>query len=388
MTDKELKTEKSDKRIYLSSPHMSGGEIKYIEEAFEQNWIAPLGPNVDEFEKTVAAYCGVKDAAALSSGTAAIHLALIILGVKPGDEVIASSFTFSGTVNPVAYLGATPVFVDSEEETWNMDPNLLEKAIKERIRKGKQVKAIIPVHLYGMPAKMEEILSIAGKYDIPVVEDAAEALGSRFLEKPAGSFGRIAVLSFNGNKILSTSGGGMLLSDEREITERARFLATQARDRASWYQHSQIGYNYRMSNILAGVGRGQMEVIDERVRQRRENHFYYREQLEQVDGITFLKEPNDAYFSNHWLTTILIDPEKTGTSNRLLMEEMERHNIEARYLWNPMHLQPVFSHSPAYLNGTSERLFQQGLCLPSGSNMTDSDRARVMDVLQRTLNKR
>jgi len=375
----------TDKRIYLSSPHMSGGERKYIDEAFEQNWIAPLGPNVDGFEKVVADYCGVKDAAALSSGTAAIHLALIILGVEPGDEVIASSFTFSGTVNPVAYLGATPVFVDSEEGTWNMDPNLLEEAVKKRIKSGKRVKAIIPVHLYGMPANMKEILSIAEKYDIPVVEDAAEALGSRYMGKQAGSFGRIAILSFNGNKILSTSGGGMLLSDDPEITAKARFLATQARDRAPYYQHSEIGYNYRMSNILAGVGRGQMEVIDERVRLRRENHFYYREQLEQVDGISFLKEPNDDFFSNQWLTTILVDPEKTGTSNELLMEALERQNIEARYLWKPMHLQPVFSDAPAYVNGTSEHLFQQGLCLPSGSNMSDDDRDRVMSVVKQTL---
>jgi dTDP-4-amino-4,6-dideoxygalactose transaminase len=386
MTDKESKTEKSVKRIYLSPPHMSGRERKYIDEAFETNWIAPLGPNVDGFEKAVASFCGVKDSVALSSGTAAIHLALIILGVEPGDEVIASSFTFSGTVNPVAYQGATPVFVDSEESTWNMDPNLLEEAVKDRISKGKRVKAIIPVHLYGMPANMEAILSIAGKYDIPVVEDAAEALGSRFMEKPAGSFGRISILSFNGNKILNTSGGGMLLSDDPEFTAKARFLATQARDAAPYYLHSQIGYNYRMSNIIAGIGRGQMEVVDERVRQRRDNHFFYREHLEQVEGITFLKEPGEAYFSNHWLTTILIDPEKTGTSNSHLMEEMEKHNIESRHLWKPMHLQPVFSDSPAYLNGTSERLFQQGLCLPSGSNMSDSDRDRVMEVLRRVLN--
>ncbi len=387
MTDKELKTEKAEERIFLSSPHMSGGEQKYINEAFEQNWIAPLGPNVNEFEKVVAAYCGVKDVAALSSGTAAIHLALIILGVEAGDEVITSSFTFSGTVNPVAYQGATPVFVDSEEESWNMDPNLLEDAVKERIKLGKKVKAILPVHLYGMPANMEAIQAIANKYGIPVVEDAAEALGSRFNGKPAGSFGKISILSFNGNKILSTSGGGMLLSNDSKIVEQARFLATQARDAAPYYQHSQIGYNYRMSNILAGVGRGQMEVLEERVRQRRVNHFFYREHLEQIEGITFLKEPNDSYFSNFWLTTILIDPEKTGISNKELMEEFEKHNIESRYLWKPMHMQPVFSDSPAYLNGTSERLFKKGLCLPSGSNMTDSDRARVLEILKRTLNK-
>ncbi len=386
MSDKESKSDNSIKRIYLSPPHMSGKERKYIDEAFETNWIAPLGPNVDGFEKAVADYCGVKDAAALSSGTAAIHLALIILGVEPGDEVIASSFTFSGTVNPVSYLGATTVFVDSEASTWNMDPVLLEEAVKDRISKGKQVKAIIPVHLYGMPANMEAILSIAEKYDIPVVEDAAESLGSRFKDKQAGSFGRISILSFNGNKILNTSGGGMLLSDDPEITAKTRFLATQARDNAPYYLHSQIGYNYRMSNILAGVGCGQMEVIEERIRQRRENHFFYREYLEQVDGVTILKEPSDIYFSNHWLTTILLDPEKTGCNNKQLMEELEKENIESRHLWNPMHLQPVFSESPGYVNGTSERLFQQGLCLPSGSQMTDDDRARVLSVLRRAFN--
>jgi len=242
------------------------------------------------------------------------------------------------------------------------------------------------VHLYGMPANMEAILSIAEKYNIPVVEDAAEALGSRYMNKKAGSFGRISILSFNGNKILNTSGGGMLLSDDLEITEKTRFLATQARDNAPYYLHSQIGYNYRMSNIIAGVGRGQMEVVEERIRQRRENHFFYREYLEQVDGITILKEPSDIYFSNHWLTSVLLDPEKTGCNNRQLMEKLEKENIESRHLWNPMHLQPVFSSYPAYVNGTSERLFQQGLCLPSGSNMTDEDRERVLSVLKRAFN--
>jgi len=375
----------STKRIYLSSPHMSGHEMKYIQEAFEQNWIAPLGPNVDEFEKTVAKYCGVGSAAALSSGTAAIHLALIILGVKPGDEVIASSFTFSATVNPIVYQGATPVLVDSEEDSWNMDPQLLEEAIKDRLKKGKQVKAIIPVHLYGMPANMEEILAIAKQYNIPVIEDAAEALGSHYMGNKTGSFGKVGILSFNGNKILSTSGGGMLLSDDTEIVKQARFLATQARDQAPWYQHSHIGYNYRMSNIVAGIGRGQMEVIEERVRQRRKNHGIYREQLEQVDGISFLLEPGEEYFSNQWLTCILLDPGLTGTSNFRLMEELEKQNIESRPLWKPMHLQPVFADCPAYVNGTSENLFKNGLCLPSGSNMTDEDRARVLEVLRASL---
>jgi dTDP-4-amino-4,6-dideoxygalactose transaminase len=266
-----------------------------------------------------------------------------------------------------------------------MDPELLEEAIRERLELGRRVKAIIPVHLYGMPANMETILEIAARYDIPVIEDAAEALGSRFKGKAAGSFGRIGVLSFNGNKILSTSGGGVLVSDDMELVRQARFLSTQARDQAPHYQHSQIGYNYRMSNLLAGVGRGQMEVIDERVRQRRENNLFYQAHLETVKGITFLKEPDEAYFSNYWLTTILMDPESAGISNYQLMEELEKHNIETRPLWKPMHLQPVFSGAPAYVNGTSERFFQQGLCLPSGSNMSDEDRARVLQVLKQML---
>jgi dTDP-4-amino-4,6-dideoxygalactose transaminase len=364
---------------------MSGKEMNYIQEAFEQNWIAPLGPNVDEFEKTVARYCGVGHAAALSSGTAAIHLALIILGVKPGDEVIASSFTFSASVNPIVYQGATPVLVDSEEGSWNMDPQLLEEAVKDRINKGKRVKAIIPVHLYGMPANMEEIQAIARQYDIPVIEDAAEALGSRYKGQNTGSFGKVGILSFNGNKILSTSGGGMLISNDGEITQQARFLATQARDQAPWYQHSQIGYNYRMSNIVAGIGRGQMEVIEERVRQRRDNHDFYKRHLEQVEGISFLLEPGEDYFSNQWLTCILLDPKLTGTSNFHLLEELEKQNIESRPLWKPMHMQPVFADCPAYVNGTSEHLFKHGLCLPSGSNMTDGDRARVLEVLRASL---
>jgi len=375
----------SNSRIYLSPPHMSGNEMKYIKQAFDSNWIAPLGPNVDAFEKAAAKYCGVKDAAALSSGTAAIHLALIILGVKAGDEVIASSFTFSGTVNPIRYEHATPVFVDSEKETWNMDPNLLEEAIKDRIKKGKRVKAIIPVHLYGMPANMEDLLAISERYDIPMLEDAAEAFGSQYKGKQAGSFGRMAILSFNGNKILNTSGGGMLLSDDKTLTDKARFLSTQARDKAPWYQHSQVGYNYRMSNIIAGVGRGQMEVIEERIRQRRENHLFYRSHLEDVEGITMLKEPSDDYYSNHWLTGILLDEEITGISNTQLLEELEKHNIESRPLWKPMHMQPVFADCPAYVNGTSEHLFERGLCLPSGSNMTDEDRARVLEVLRASL---
>jgi dTDP-4-amino-4,6-dideoxygalactose transaminase len=375
------------KRIYLSSPHMSGGEMKYIEEAFSQNWIAPLGPNVDAFEKVLADYCGVEHAAALSSGTAGIHLALIMLGVKAGDEVIASTFTFSATINPILYLGATPILVDSEPGTWNMDPDLLEEAIRERIKKGKRPKAIIPVHLYGMPANMLEIMELARRFEIPVIEDAAEALGSRYEDRPVGSFGKAAVLSFNGNKILSTSGGGALISNDKEFIERARFLSTQARDQAPYYQHSAIGYNYRMSNILAGIGRGQMEVLEERVRQRRANFQFYKEHLARYDFISFLEEESDSYFSNYWLTTILIDPAKTALKWETVLHELEKDQIETRPVWKPMHLQPVFNEAPAYLNGCSERLFSQGLCLPSGSNLSDSDRERIMGELCTVFNK-
>ena len=297
-------------------------------------------------KNSLASYCGVKYAAALSSGTAAIHLALIMLGVKSGDEVIASTFTFSATINPIVYQGALPILIDCEPGTWNMDPELLETAIKDRMLKGKKPKAIIPVHLYGMPANMTEIMKIADRYDIPVIGDAAEALGSRHMDKPAASFGKMSVLSFNGNKIITTSGGGALVSDDEELIVKARFLATQARDMAPHYQHSQIGYNYRMSNILAGIGRGQMEVIDDRVSQRRNNFFYYKEILGKIEGITFLEEPDDSYYSNHWLTTILVDPEKTGKTHQLLKRVLDMMNIESRPLWKPMHLQPVFSESP------------------------------------------
>ena len=377
---------KINHRIYLSPPHMSGNEMKYIREAFDQNWIAPLGPNVDEFEKSLAAYCGVKHAAVVSSGTAAIHLALIILGVKPGDEVIASTFTFSATINPVVYLGATPVLIDSERSTWNMDPELLEIAIKKSLSKGKLPKAIIPVHLYGMPANLNVIKRIADHYDIPVIEDAAEALGSRYMDKPLGSFGKMSVISFNGNKILTTSGGGALLSNDSELTNKAKFLATQARDSAPHYQHSEIGYNYRMSNILAGIGRGQLEVIEDRIRERRDNFIFYKKNLLDIKGISFLEEPDKAYYSNRWLTTILIDPLKTGVTREIIQQELEKDNIETRPLWKPMHLQPVFSSFPAYLNGTSENLFQHGLCLPSGSSLTADDKLKVLGKLLKCMN--
>ena len=362
---------------------MGGTEQKYIKVAFDTNWIAPLGANVDAFEESLASYCGVKHAAALSSGTAAIHLALILSGVESGDEVIASSFTFSATINPIVYLGATPILVDSEPGTWNMSPELLEKAIKDRLSKGKKPKAIIPVHLYGMPADMGKIMEIADHYEIPVVGDAAEALGSCYNGKPVGSYGKMAVLSFNGNKIITTSGGGALISNDEELIVKARFLATQARDIAPHYQHSQIGYNYRMSNVLAGIGRGQMEVIEERVKRRRDTFFIYRKHFEKYDGISFLEEPDESFFSNHWLTTILIDPSKTGIKREDLQKELEKENIESRPLWKPMHMQPVFSAYPAYLNGTSENLFIHGQCLPSGSNMSEADRERVLSIVTR-----
>jgi len=366
---------------------MGGTEIKYVNEAFSTNWVAPLGPNVDAFEHSLADYCGIKHAAALSSGTAAIHLALIILGIKPGDEVIASSFTFSATVNPIVYTGAIPVLIDSEPYTWNMDPDLLEKTIIERRsgNSGRKVKAIIVVHLYGMPARIDRIMEIANKYEIPVIEDSAEALGSKFRGTQVGTFGNIGILSFNGNKIITTSGGGALLSNEKEITDKARFLATQARDKAPHYQHSHIGYNYRMSNVLAGIGLGQMEVIDERVKARRKNFSFYKEHLRKYKGISFLEEPDKSYFSNYWLTTILLDPSKTGVTREDLQAALENENIESRPLWKPMHLQPVFSSCPAYVNGTSEELFKNGLCLPSGSNLTDDDRSEIIDVITKTL---
>ncbi len=377
-------------KVYLSSPHMSGGEMKYVNQAFDQNWIAPLGPNVDAFEESLASYCHVEHAAALSSGTAALHLALIILGVKRGDEVLVSSMTFSASVNPIVYQGATPVFIDSEKDTWNMDPVLLEKAILDRKAKGSQekLKAIVVVHLYGMPAKMDEIVEIANRYNIPLIEDAAEALGSKYKGKPLGSFGLMSVLSFNGNKIITTSGGGALLSNDENKIKKARFLATQARDQALHYQHSEIGYNYRLSNVLAGIGRGQLEVIEDRVRRKREINLFYKNNLGQFDGIDFLHEPDNSYFSNYWLTTILVDPEKTGTTCQQIQLALDKENIESRPLWKPMHLQPIFKSYPAYLNNVSESLFEHGLCLPSGSNISNEVLKLIVDIVKSTLNKR
>lgn len=355
--------------------------MKYIHEAFEQNWIAPLGENVTEFENSLQRYLGVGHATALSSGTAALHLALINLGVSRGDEVLVQSLTFSASVNPIVYQGATPILIDSEPETWNMDPEILEKAIKDRMNKGKKPKAIVMVHLYGMPAKVDDILNIARKYEIPVVEDAAEALGSKYQGKPAGTFGEMGVLSFNGNKIITTSGGGALVSDHKEYTDKALFLATQARDQAPHYQHSHIGYNYRMSNILAGIGRGQMEILDQRVQQRRENFNFYYNQLSGFEEFTFLTEP-EGFFSNYWLTTCTIRDGKGNLTREHVRTELQKKNIETRPLWKPMHLQPVFKDYPAYVNGVSEDLFEYGLCLPSGSNLTDEDKNWISSEIQ------
>jgi dTDP-4-amino-4,6-dideoxygalactose transaminase len=371
-----------NQKIWLSSPHMSGEEMKYIDEAFATNWIAPLGPNVDRFEKELADYLSVKSCAALSSGTAAIHLALIVLGVKPGDEVLCSSFTFAASANPIVYLGASPVFIDSELETWNMDPALLEEAIVDRVKYGNKPKAIILVHLYGMPAKIDEIYAIASKYNIPIIEDAAEAIGSEYNNKKCGSFGDISILSFNGNKIITTAGGGALVSDNKEYVDHARFLSTQAADKAVHYQHSQIGYNYRLSNILAGIGLGQLEVLEARVESRRKIFSRYVEAFSNIEGIKFNSEPDDKFKSNRWLTTIVIDSDLTdGITREDIRLGLEKENIESRPLWKPLHIQPVFLSCPSYINDVSYNLFINGLCLPSGSNLTDSDLNRIIDCV-------
>jgi dTDP-4-amino-4,6-dideoxygalactose transaminase len=361
---------------------MSGDEQKYLKEAFDTNWIAPLGPNLDGFEKQLAGFLNVGHVAALSSGTAALHLAMILLNVQPGDEVLVSSFTFSATVNPIVYQGATPILIDSESSTWNMDPVLLEEAIHDRIRKSKKPKAIIVVDLYGMPAKLDEITAIAAKYDIPLIEDAAEALGSKFNGKNCGTFGLIGILSFNGNKIITTSGGGAITSMNEEYIKKAKFLSTQARDRAPHYEHSQIGYNYRMSNILAAIGRGQMEVIEDRIAARRRNNRIYRELFNNIPEIHFLTEPDKSYFSNFWLTTLLIDNPTEKFNRETIRLALEAENIEARPLWKPMHLQPVFSKMPNYVSGVSEELFNNGICLPSGSNLDVKDIERVVRIIK------
>ena len=367
-------------KIWLSSPHMGGTEEKYVKEAFDTNWVAPLGPNVNGFEEALEKYLGSEvHVAALSSGTAALHLALILLGVGPGDEVLCQTMTFSASANPIAYLGATPVFIDSEANTWNMSPAFLEEAIIDRMAKGEKPKAILPVHLYGMPAKMDEILAIGLKYGIPILEDAAEALGSTINGQNCGTFGEMACLSFNGNKIITTSGGGALVAKQKEHTDKAVFLATQARDHAPHYQHSHIGYNYRMSNIVAGIGRGQMEVLDKHIQHRRANFEYYRNKLSGLVAISFLVEP-EGYFSNRWLSCIYVTPTK-GIDREVIRLALEQENIESRPLWKPMHLQPIFEKSPFYGDGFSTDLFDNGLCLPSGSNLTSDDLDRVVAVI-------
>lgn len=368
----------SKKKIYLSSPHMGGAEQNFVSKAFETNWIAPLGPNVTEFEARIENYLGENShVAALSSGTAAIHLALILLGVSQGDEVLCQSFTFSASANPIVYQGATPVFIDSELETWNMCPIHLETAIKDRIAKGKKPKAIIAVHLYGMPCKIEAITAVAQKYEIPIVEDSAEALGSNYKGQKCGTFGTIGILSFNGNKIITTSGGGALVSNSPDVKEKAVFLATQARDEAPHYQHSQIGYNYRLSNICAGIGCGQMEVLDAHVTLRREMHQFYSDVFANTEGVTVFKEPNSDYISNHWLSCITIDPDKAGFTSEEVRLALAEDNIESRPLWKPMHLQPIFKDAPYYGGTIAENLFKTGLCLPSGSNLSTAEIQRI-----------
>ncbi|WP_300565250.1 aminotransferase class I/II-fold pyridoxal phosphate-dependent enzyme [Flavobacterium sp.] len=374
----------NDSKIWLSSPHMGGEEQKFVNEAFVSNWVAPLGPNVTGFEQDLSKYIGQEShVAVLSSGTAALHLGLILLDVKAGDTVICQSMTFSASANPILYLGATPVFIDSELDTWNMCPVALEEAIIDSISKGKKPKAIIVVHLYGMPCKMDEIHALSKQYEIPILEDSAEALGSSYKGQKCGTFGEIGVLSFNGNKIITTSGGGALVAKDEKRKEKAVFLATQARDKAPHYQHSEIGYNYRMSNICAGIGRGQMQVLDQHVDLRRAMHQLYVDTFETIEGVTVFSEPNSDYFSNHWLSAIIINPEKTnGKTREDLRLALEKANIESRPLWKPMHLQPIFESYPYYGNKVSATLFENGLCLPSGSNLTEEEKKRIIAEIQ------
>ena len=358
--------------------------MKYVQEAFDQNWVAPLGKNVDEFENAIQEFIEEdKFVAALSSGTAALHLALIQLGVGYGDEVICQSFTFSASANPIKYLGANPVFVDSDPVNWNMSPFFLEEAIKDRISKNKKPKAVIVVHLYGMPALMDEITAICSKYEIPLIEDSAEALGSTYKNKKCGTFGDFAILSFNGNKIITTSGGGALVGPTKETKEKTIFLSTQARDNAPHYQHSEIGYNYRLSNICAGIGRGQMEVLSDRIQQRRAINDFYKDVFSNIDAVNLFSEASSDFFSNHWLSSITIDKKVSTRTNQELMAAFTEENIETRPLWKPMHLQPVFNDCPYYGETVSEELFTAGLCLPSGSNITNDDKNRIYEVISK-----
>ena len=367
-------------KIWLSPPHISGNEKKYVDEAFDQNWIAPAGPHLNRFEHEISKFSNGHEVAVLSSGTAAIHLSLILLGIKKNDVVLCSSFTFSASVNPVIYQGATPVFIDSEPETWNMDPILLEDAINNYMKIGRKPKAIILVHLYGYPAKLDQILEISKKYNIPIIEDAAEAIGSKYKDQPLGTFGEIGVFSFNGNKIITTSSGGAIISKTKQFIKKAKFLATQARDNTPHYEHSEIGYNYRMSNVCAAIGIGQIEVLESRVEKRRFIYNYYKEKLTSIPFVSFVDDM-DGYFSNRWLTTILIS-EKSVINREDIRLKLLENNIESRPLWKPMHMQPVFSSYKSYINGVSEDLFKRGLCLPSGSIMQEKDLNRVVDIIK------
>ena len=371
-----------NEKIWLSSPHMGETELKNVQHAFETNWISPAGPFLQQFEEKLAAYCGTAAAAAIQSGTAGIHLALRLLKVQADDLVLCQSFTFVGSCNPIVYEKAKPVFIDSEPETWNMCPKALKRAIDDSLAKGKKPKAIIVVHLYGMPAKMEAITALAQHYEIPIIEDAAEALGSSIDGKACGSFGQIGVLSFNGNKIITTGGGGALLSNSSDWAKEARFLATQAKDPAPHYQHSTVGYNYRLSNVAAAIGLGQLEVLEDRVAARRGNHEFYRTLLEGIPGVHFLDEPK-GYFSNRWLSCVLIDPKETnGITRETLRLALEKETIESRPLWKPMHLQPLFKKAPFFGDGYCETLFDQGICLPSGSNLTTTQKERIANQLK------
>ncbi len=375
----------NDKKIWLSAPHFEGNEQKYIKEAFDTNWISSEGSNLVGLEDDLQDYLGQNCfVGALSSGTAAIHLGLILLGVKPGDEVLCQSMTFSASANPILYLGATPVFIDSEPDTWNLCPMALEEAIIDRISKGTKPKVIIAVHLYGVPYKIEEIRTIANRYEIPILEDSAEAIGSRYKGQQCGTFGDIGILSFNGNKMITTSGGGAIITKTKALKDKALFFATQSRDEAPHYQHSEIGYNYRMSNICAGIGRGQMEILDSHIGLRSKMHAFYVDLFQDIPGVTVFKTNNENYFSNYWLSSIIVEPRVTkGIDREAIRLAFEAENIESRPLWKPMHLQPIFEKYSYYGNEVAENLFEKGLCLPSGSNLTSADKARISDVITR-----
>jgi len=371
-------------KIWLSPPHMSGNELYFIQDALNKNWVTSQGENIDEFEQSISVFLkNDVNVCALNSATSAIHLSLLMLGISSNDEVLTSTFSFCGSANPIAYCGATPIFIDSEKDTWNMCTVALEEAIQDRISKGKKPKAIVVVHLYGMPAKMDEIATIAEKYEISVIEDAAEALGSTYKGKACGTFGRFGILSFNGNKIITTSGGGALVCHTQEDKDKAVFLSTQARDNAPHYQHSHIGYNYRMSNIVAGIGRGQMEVLNDRIEARRKMHDFYVDVFKDINGVEVFSEPNEDYYSNHWLSAIVIDEKMTGKNREDLRLAFLEDNIESRPLWKPMHLQPVFADAPYYGTNVAEQLFDDGLCLPSGSNLSDDDRERIEKIIRK-----